>query len=94
MYLSALIAISLIGATSASLAQNIAPGQGNVPPVGAPSSPPPAAAPSTTTTGAGISQPGAPNTSTPGIIGTGAAPSGLPGDSREHPGFPGRVGNN
>jgi hypothetical protein len=93
MYLSALIAISLIGATSASLAQNIAPGQGNVPPVGAPSSPAPPAAPSTTT-GTGISQPGAPNTSTPGIIGTGAAPSGLPGDSTAHPGFPGRVGNN
>jgi hypothetical protein len=31
---------------------------------------------------------GAPNTSTPGIIGIGASPSGLPGDSRAHPGFP------
>jgi hypothetical protein len=40
----------------------------------------------------GINQPGVPNTSTPGIIGTGASPSGLPGDDPAHPGFPGRVG--
>lgn len=38
----------------------------------------------------GINQPGAPNTSTPGIIGTGATASGLPGESSRHPGFPGR----
>jgi len=31
---------------------------------------------------------GVPNTSTPGIIGTDATPSGLPGDDPEHPGFP------
>jgi hypothetical protein len=51
---------------------------------------------STTTTGMGtgpgISQPGAPTVSTPGTIGTGVSPSGLPGDDPEHPGFPGRVG--
>lgn len=41
----------------------------------------------------GINQPGAPNTSTPGLIGTGAAASGLPGESVHHPGFPGRIGN-
>jgi hypothetical protein len=40
----------------------------------------------------GINQPGVPNTSTPGMIGTGAAPSGLPGDDPAHPGFPGKVG--
>lgn len=37
-------------------------------------------------------QPGVPNTTTPGTIGTGAAPSGLPGDDPQHPGFPARVG--
>jgi hypothetical protein len=37
-------------------------------------------------------EPGVPNTATPGLIGTGAAPSGLPGDSPTHPGFPGIVG--
>jgi hypothetical protein len=45
------------------------------------------------TGGAGANQPGVPNTSTPGTIGTGAAPSGLPGDDPVHPGFPGKVGN-
>ncbi|MGL5165829.1 MAG: hypothetical protein ACRC9K_08075 [Afipia sp.] len=38
----------------------------------------------------GVNQPGVPNTSTPGLIGTGATPSGLIGDSTHHPGFPGR----
>ncbi len=37
-------------------------------------------------------QPGVPNTSRPGTIGTGAVPSGLSGDSPTAPGFPGRVG--
>jgi hypothetical protein len=50
--------------------------------------------PSSTATGiGGVNQPGVPNTSTPGIIGTGAAPSGLPRDDPAHPGFPGKVGN-
>lgn len=31
---------------------------------------------------------GVPNTSTPGLIGTGALPSGLPGDDPANPGFP------
>lgn len=39
-----------------------------------------------------INQPGVPNTSRPGTIGTGAVPSGLSGDSPTAPGFPGRVG--
>lgn len=47
----------------------------------------------TTGRGGGRSQPGAPNTTTPGTIGTGAAPSGLPGDNPSAPGFPGKVGN-
>lgn len=38
----------------------------------------------------GVNQPGVPNTSTPGLIGTGSTPSGLTGDSTHHPGFPGR----
>jgi hypothetical protein len=51
------------------------------------------ASPSTDfTTGLGYSSPpsvaGVPNTSTPGIIGTDATPSGLPGDDPQHPGFP------
>jgi hypothetical protein len=71
-------------------AQIGAPGTGSVSPVGAT---PPAAAPSTATTGTGVgaNQPGVPNTSTPGIIGTGAKPSGLPGDDPDHPGFPARI---
>ncbi len=39
-----------------------------------------------------INQPGVPNTSLPGSIGTGAPPSGLPGDDPANPGFPRRVG--
>jgi hypothetical protein len=37
-------------------------------------------------------QSGVPNTSTPGTIGTGASPSGLPGDDPAYPAFPGKVG--
>ena len=98
-YLSAVIALSLVGATSSAFAQRggaaaggITPGMGGVPPVGTTtpsfgtSSPP-------VTTGMGTNQPGAPTTSVPGSIGVGASPSGLPGDSTAHPGFPGRVGN-
>jgi hypothetical protein len=108
LHLSAIIAMSLIGASAPALAQGAgaaaqtgtAPGVGTNPPVGAPDNPAAAgisAAPggaSTTTTGMGpgINQPGVPNTSTPGIIGTGATPSGLPGDDPAHPGFPGKVG--
>jgi hypothetical protein len=39
-----------------------------------------------------VNQPGVPNTSRPGTIGTGAVPSGLSGDNPIAPGFPGRVG--
>ena len=96
LQLSALIAVALIGATASALAQGagaqigVAPGTGTVPPVGTPPSP---AVTSTTTTGmgSGANQPGVPNTSTPGIFGTGARPSGLPGDDPDHPGFPARI---
>jgi hypothetical protein len=40
----------------------------------------------------GLSEPGAPSSVTPGTIGTGAAPSNLPGDNPSAPGFPGKVG--
>jgi len=124
LHLSALIAISLMTATSAAFAQNagagarapgaqgnVAPRTGGVPPVGATTTNPGSvgisSAPgdsSTTTTGMGTGatsgpnsslgppEPGVPNNSTPGTIGTGAAPSGLPGDDPAHPGFPARVG--
>jgi hypothetical protein len=48
--------------------------------------------PGTTGIGTG-NQSGVPNTSAPGHIGTGASPSGLPGDDPNAPGYPGRVGN-
>jgi hypothetical protein len=110
-YLSALIAITLIGTPAVALAQGAGmgvgttPGTGTVPPVGTPNTGAGITAapggPSTTTTGMGtgtrtnttINQPGAPNMSTPGSMGTGATPSGLPGDDPAHPGFPARVGH-
>lgn len=52
-------------------------------------------APTTGTSGemrGGRSQPGAPGSTRPGSIGTGAAPSNLPGDNPNAPGFPGKVG--
>ena len=49
-------------------------------------------APSPRLNTSGVNQPGVPNTSRPGTIGTGAVPSGLSGDSPTMPGFPGKVG--
>ena len=107
LYLSALVAATLIGTSGSAFAQNagaaaggqVAPGMGGVPPVGTTTTNPGSAgitpAPggqSTIGSGVGANQPGVPNTSTPGIIGTGAAPSGLPGDDPAHPGFPAKVG--
>ncbi len=37
----------------------------------------------------GFNQPGVPNTSTAGLIGTNTSPSGLSSDCMMHPGFPG-----
>jgi hypothetical protein len=85
----------------------VPPGMGGVPPVGTTTNPgsagisPPPGGSSTTGTATGstpglntggVNQPGVPNTLTPGTIGTGASPSGLPGDDPAHPGFPGKVG--
>ena len=56
----------------------------------------------TGTTGSSVGSPspstappvaGVPNTSTPGTIGTGASPSGLPGDDPANPGYPRPLGN-
>jgi hypothetical protein len=57
-----------------------------------PSAPFVAPAPSPPLNTSVVNQPGVPNTSRPGTIGTGAVPSGLSGDSPTTPGFPGRVG--
>jgi hypothetical protein len=57
-----------------------------------PSAPIVTPAPSTGINTGGVNQPGVPNTSRPGTIGTGASPSGLSGDSPTAPGFPGKVG--
>jgi hypothetical protein len=68
------------------------PGTGNVPPVGAPSTPTTGTGTGSTSVNPTHNQPGVPDTSTPGKFGTGASPSGLPGDDPAHPGFPARVG--
>jgi hypothetical protein len=97
-YLSALIALTLIGTPAVALAQGAGmglgttPGTGTVPPVGTPNTGTIGMATGTRTNTV-INQPGAPNMSTPGIMGTGASPSGLPGDDPAHPGFPARVGH-
>ena len=122
LHLTALVAMSLIGATTSVFAQGTgpaagaqigtAPGTDGVPPVSTtptnPGSPGISSVPGslpTTTTGigsgtgsstnlntGGMNQPGAPNTSVPGTIGTGASPSGLPGDDPGYPGLPPRIG--
>jgi len=130
LHLTALVAMSLIGATTSVFAQGTgpaagaqigtAPGTDGVPLIGTtptnPGSPGISSVPGslpTTTTGigsgtgsstnlntggmnppdtGGMNQPGAPNTSVPGTIGTGASPSGLPGDDPGYPGLPPRIG--
>lgn len=92
--LAALLATSFLASATLASAQgnNAAGGQvgssGVIMSPGASSSPPPAV---TTGTG-GVSQPGAPGSTNPGRIGTGASPSGLAGDNPAAPGFPGKVG--
>lgn len=89
MLCSAVFAASLVASTAA-LAQISGPvGTPGV----SPATPPTLIAPMPTgNSTAGVNQPGVPNVSTPGVIGTGATVSGLPGDSTHHPGFPGRIG--
>jgi hypothetical protein len=85
---AASLTASILAVSSAALAQS----------VGTPSNPgfspatPPTlfAPPPMGNNTSGLNQPGVPNTSTPGLIGTSASPSGLAGDSMNHPGFPGR----
>lgn len=86
--LTLLAAASTLTAVSAASAQVSGPiGTPGV----SPATPPALFAPMPTGNNtSGVNQPGAPNTSTPGLIGTGAMASGLPGDSSHHPGFPGR----
>jgi hypothetical protein len=88
MYLSALVAASLIGASCSALAQNtgaaagaqVAPGMGGVPPVG---TAPPSAGTTTTNPGsAGISSaPGGSSTTTTGIGSGGVNQPGVPNTS-------------
>ncbi|MEZ0219793.1 MAG: hypothetical protein ACAH22_05805 [Tardiphaga sp.] len=91
---SAIVVASLLASTAFASAQGAGTdGVTGAPVTQMPSpnvSPPPATG--TTGMGGGTSQPGAPNTTTPGRIGTGASPSGLPGDNPNAPGFPGKVG--
>jgi len=92
--LAALVAAAVLSSTAIASAQTNA-GGGQVgasgvimSPTASPQAP---SAPATTGMG-GASQPGAPGSTTPGRIGTGAAPSGLAGDNPSAPGFPGKVG--
>jgi hypothetical protein len=99
-YLPSLIAVCLIVAPSLAFARTAGAGGARARAgVGAAIMAPstlPSAGTSTTTTGMSAptlrSQPGAPNTTTPGMIGTQGSPSGLPGIDAQHPGFPARVG--
>jgi hypothetical protein len=93
--LSAVIAVSLLASTTFASAQGAGTDGVTGAPVTqmpSPSASSPRATGTTTGMGGGASQPGAPNTTTPGRIGTGASPSGLPGDNPNAPGFPGKVG--
>jgi hypothetical protein len=87
--LAALVAATILSSSAIASAQTNAAG-GQVGPSGVILSP--GAVPATTGMGGGASQPGAPGTTSPGRIGTGAAPSGLAGDNPSAPGFPGKVG--
>ena len=91
--IATLVAGALLWSSALVQAQGINAGGGQVGPSGVIMSPGAApAAPSTTTGTGGASQAGAPNSTTPGRIGTGASPSGLSGDNPSAPGFPGKVG--
>ena len=90
----ALVAGAILSTTALAQAQGTNVGGGQVGASGVIMSPGASTTPSTSvTTGTGgASQAGAPNSTTPGRIGTGASPSGLAGDNPSAPGFPGKVG--
>ena len=91
LFMTFLIAASPLAAISQASAQFA--GEVGTPGV-SPATPPVLFAPLPTGNNtSGVNQPGAPNTSTPGLIGTATTASGLPGESGHHPGFPGRVGS-
>lgn len=82
------VAVSMLTAATSAMSQISGPvGTPGVSPATPPTllAPLPSVSPSPV-----LNQPGVPNTSTPGLIGTSATPSGLPGDSIHHPGFPAR----
>lgn len=85
---AASLAASTLATASGALAQSVGtPGNPGI----SPATPPALLAPmSMGNNTSGLNQPGVPNTSTAGLIGTGTTPSGLAGDSMMHPGFPGR----
>ena len=92
-WIAALTAAALAGSTLATAAQTAQPPAATGPAVSPATPPAQPSAPVTTGTNTGATnQPGVPNTSTPGTIGTGAAPSGLAGDNASSPGYPGKVG--
>ena len=96
LLLTTLVAASVAASATLAMAQAAPPsspggsaaGTPGVSPATPPSGPP-ADPPSSASRTTGVNnQPGVPNTSTPGSIGTGASPSGLPGDSTSNPGYP------
>ena len=94
VHLVALVAVSVLSASAIARAQtNAAGGQvGSSGVIMSPGAVPATPAPATTGMTGGASQPGAPSTTSPGRVGSGAAPSGLAGDNPSAPGFPGKVG--
>ena len=90
--IATLVAGALLWSSALVQAQGINAGGGQVGPSGvimSPGATPAPAAPAATT---GASQTGAPNSASSARTGTGASPSGLPGDNPSAPGFPGKVG--
>ncbi|WP_315831081.1 hypothetical protein [Bradyrhizobium prioriisuperbiae] len=86
--LAALVLAAVVGATASASAAGEHRAARNPALLDAPSAVPVVVTPPIGINTSGHNQPGVPNTSTPGIIGTGAQPSGLVGDSRTAPGFP------
>jgi hypothetical protein len=90
--LAALAAGAILSSSMLAQAQGINAAGGQVGPSGVIMSPGAMPAPSAPPATTGASQTGVPNSTTPGRVGGGASPSGLPGDNPSAPGFPGKVG--